>query len=63
MGTILVNSALNALKIEVFKNVNNRKCATKLNFFNDFILKIFEAFKALFTKIVPIFCQMILEFW
>jgi hypothetical protein len=37
MGTILVKSALNALK--------------------------FEAFKALFTKIVPIFCELILEFW
>jgi hypothetical protein len=31
MGTILIKSALNALKIEVLKNVNNKKCATTLN--------------------------------
>ena len=43
------------------KNVDNKKCATKLNFFNDFFLEtsIFKAFKALFTKIVPIFCRLI----
>ena len=35
MGTILVKIALNALKIEVFKNVNNKICATKLNFINE----------------------------
>ena len=59
MGTILVKSSLNALTIDVFKNVNNKKCATKLNLFNEkiFLLKtsIFKAFKALFIKIVPNF--------
>ena len=30
---ILVNKS--ALKIEVFKNVNNKKCAPKLIFFNE----------------------------
>jgi hypothetical protein len=67
MGTILVKSALNALKIEVFKQ--------KVFFIEEiqfsgtfFVIDIFwklqflKAFKALFTKIVPIFCQLILEF-
>jgi phosphopantetheinyl transferase (holo-ACP synthase) len=60
-GHNFLKSASNALKIEVFK-----KCATKVNFYNEiFFLKtsIFKAFKALFTKIVPLFCQLILEFW
>jgi hypothetical protein len=65
MDTILVKSALYALKIKVFKKCQ-LKCVTKLNFFNDFFFlktSIFKGFKALFTKIVPIFCQLILEFW
>ena len=55
MGTILVKSALNTLKIEVFKNVNKKKCATKLNWMkkNNLKTSIFKAFKALFTKIAP----------
>ena len=66
MGTILVKSALNALKIEVKKKKNSLK---KFNLVAHFLLltffetSIFKAFKALFTKIVPIFCQLILEFW
>ena len=60
MGPILVKRALNAFKIEVFK-----KHASKLNLFYEKKLKtsIFKAFKALFTKIIPSFCQLTLEFW
>ena len=54
MGTILVKSALNALKIEVL-----RKNFFSLKKFNlvahVLLLTFFDAFKALFTKVVPIF--------
>ena len=49
MGTIFEKCALDALKIEVFKNVNTKNFAIK-------------AYKALFTKILPIFCHLILDF-
>ena len=65
MGTILVKSALNALRIEVLK----KKIIEEIQFSGtifviDIFLKtsIFKAFKALFTKIVPNFCQLILKF-
>ena len=65
MGTILVKSALDALKIEFFK----KKSLKKFNLVAHFLLltiflktSFFKAFKALFTKIVPIFSQLILEF-
>ena len=35
MGTIFVKCALDALKIEVFKNVNTKKFAKKFNSFNE----------------------------
>jgi len=35
MGTIFVKCALDALKIEVFKNINTKKFAKKLNSFNE----------------------------
>ena len=66
MGTILVKSALNALKIEVFKLFFfSFQFNLVAHFFLLTFLKtsIFKVFKALFTKIVPIFCQLILEFW
>ena len=65
MGTILVKSALNALKIEVFKR--KRFSLKKFNLVSHFcylhVLKtsICKAFKALFTKIVPIFRQLLLR--
>jgi hypothetical protein len=59
MGTILVKNALNALKIQVFK----KKLLKKFNLVAHFLKTlIFKAFNARFTKIVPIFCQLILEF-
>ena len=66
MGTILVKSALNGLKIEVLEKKISLK---KFNLVAHFLLltiflqtSLFKAFKALFTKIVPIFCQLSLEF-
>ena len=65
MGTILLKSDLNALKIEVSKKNFIREIQFSDTFY---VIDLFEnfnfkAFKALFNKIVPIFCQLILEFW
>ena len=59
MGTILVKSALNALKIEVFK-----KCATKLNFFSEkksfWKLQLLQHLKHFLLKLCPFFVSW---FW
>jgi hypothetical protein len=56
MGTILVKSALNALKMKFSKNVNNKKCATKLNFFNEKLNEIFlKHLKHFLLKLCPLF--------
>ena len=52
MGTILVKSALNALKNEFFK-----KWATKLNFFNDFFfgkVQFIKHLKHFLLKLCPL---------
>ena len=60
MGIILIKSTSDALKIEVFK----KKFVLVAKFFiiDVFLKTVFsKALKALFTKIVFIFCQLILE--
>ena len=61
MGTILVKSALNALKIEVLKKNSLKKFNLVAHFCYRHFLKtsIIKVFIALFTKIVPIFCRLI----
>ena len=56
MGTLLVKSSLDALQIEVFKNVNTKKFAKKLNSFNEKKnWKFLKLIKHFLLKLSPFF--------